>query len=440
VQTFRVAGTASGLSAEEIAKTIRSGIQSGRKHPRCAFASAPTDDWRGRLKVGKKGLPASSYGNLMTFLENHDDWRGRLQFDVRANIAQWRLPPPWAAPGSPLRAVTDTDTALTCQWFDQIERVSFKSCDAAGGLIAIAHAIPVDPVRDYLDRLVWDGCSRVDGWLTTYLGVAPSPYSNAVGTAWLISGVARTYQPGCQADYLLVLEGPQGVGKSRSLRALGGPEWTMRTTLDPSSKDSALSLHGPWIVEWAELDGLSRREATAVKAFVDRGRDWLRPPYARCHVMLLRRSVLAGTTNDATYLTDPTGGRRYWPVRVTRCDVDGLARDRDQLWAEAVARYRAGEKWWLDREMETLAAGEQSLREDTDPWLDSVATSVSVGSDVVTTTEILGILGIDRRDQHAGHGRRVAHIMHTLGWQPTRYWDGHRYRRAYRRPGAGGSP
>ena len=231
----------------------------------------------------------------------------------------------------------------------------------------VARDIMHHPVRERLNGLKWDGTARLDSWLTDYLGVEPATgydaeksqahrYTSEVGLRWLISAVARVYQPGCKADHCLILEGPQGVGKSTAAATLALEDaWFADEIADLGTKDSAQDLRGKWIIELGELSALKRGEIERVKAFMSRKVDHYRPSYGRRSQDFPRQCVFIGITNADAYLGDETGGRRFWPVKVGKIDLEKLKADREQLWAEAVAAYRAGEKWWLDKATEALA-------------------------------------------------------------------------------------
>ena len=194
----------------------------------------------------------------------------------------------------------------------------------------------------------------------------------AVGKRWLISATARIFQPGCKADCVLILEGAQGIKKSSALKALSEPWFTDRLS-DLGSKDAAMETRGVWVIEIAELDTMSRAEVGTIKAFISRTRPV--PAALRQRLVdLPRQCVFAGSVNpEGGYLKDATGGRRFWPIRCGTIDLEALACDRDQLWAEAVARYRAGEPWWLETRNPTELAEEEQLdRYQGDAWDDPI--------------------------------------------------------------------
>ena len=224
-------------------------------------------------------------------------------------------------------------------------------------------------MREYLNRLHWDGTPRLEGWTVTHLGAEDTPLNRAFGSLWMISAVARIMQPGSKADHMLILEGPQGAKKSTALAVLAGDGWFTDELAEIGSKDAALQMRGVWIIEIAELDAIGRAEVSRIKAFLSRTVDRYRPPYDRYVVDVPRQCVFAGSVNPDTYLRDETGNRRFWPVRCGRIDLDALRRDRDQLWAEAVVRYREGAIWWIDdRDLITAANVEQEARVQPDAW------------------------------------------------------------------------
>jgi predicted P-loop ATPase len=224
-------------------------------------------------------------------------------------------------------------------------------------------------VRAYLGSLHWDGTPRIETWASRYLGAAPTDLTHAIGSLWLISAIARIYRPGVKADHMLILEGEQGARKSTALKILAGEDWFTDELPDLGSKDAAIHMQGVWIVEIAELDAIGRAEVSRIKAFLTRTTDRFRPPYGRHTVETKRQCVFAGTVNPDTYLRDETGNRRFWPIRCGEIDIEALRRDRDQLWAEAVARFNDGAIWWLEEKALLQASREeQDKRYQSDAW------------------------------------------------------------------------
>ena len=231
-----------------------------------------------------------------------------------------------------------------------------------------------NPVTDYLNSLQWDGQQRLDALFTHYLNAENVEFARLTGPKFLIGMVARAFKPGCKRDEMPIFEGEQGAKKSTALNILAGDEYFSDGLPNIHDKDAMQHLQGMWLIEIGELSALRKSEVEDVKRFVTSKTDKFRPAYGRNMVESRRTSVFAATTNAETYLKDPTGARRFWPIRCGQIDLDGLRRDRDQLFAEAVTRYRAGERWWLDGAEElALAKDETDARQDRDAWHDQVA-------------------------------------------------------------------
>jgi predicted P-loop ATPase len=280
------------------------------------------------------------------------------------------------------------------------------------------------PIRDYLDSLNWDGRKRVDGWLTRYLSAAPTPYASAIGRMFLIAAVARIFEPGCKADYILVIEGLQGAAKSSACAALAGA-WFSDCLPDIRMKDAAQHLRGKWIIEISELSALSRAEAEALKSFISRTVERFRPPYGREEVIEPRQCVFIGTTNRSTYLKDDTGGRRFWPIKVERIYLDALAADRDQLFAEAVAAYRAGETWWPSADFEAAhIRAEQEARFEIDPWEPLIERFLAGRSRVQVSEIAQDALELVFSRMGKAEQNRITSILTRLGWKNIRDWQG----------------
>jgi hypothetical protein len=274
------------------------------------------------------------------------------------------------------------------------------------------------PVRDYLNGLRWDGIMRLPALASRYFGAEHTPYSELIGTKFMISAVARIKEPGCKADTMLILEGAQGAGKSSALRSLVGDDWFTDQMPDFSTKDAEIQLGGKWLIEIAELDRMNRAEVTAVKSYASRQIGTYRPPYGRATINVPRQCIFAGSTNETEYLRDQTGNRRFWPITCGRIDGAAIRRDRDQLWAEAVFRYQLGERWWLEGDQERLAQAEQDGRRERDPWEELIASRLAIyGTMPITIEQVcLTVLGITFEKHNATINRRVATCLKRAGY------------------------
>jgi predicted P-loop ATPase len=284
-----------------------------------------------------------------------------------------------------------------------------------------------DPIVGYLDALRWDGIERVDGWLTTYLGAEDTALNRATGKIALVAQVRRAKSPGCKFDQIIVLEGPEGILKSTALTILaGGSEnFSDQTILGKDDKEQQELLRGVWVYEIADLSNIRKAEVEHVKAFASRTHDRARPAYGRAVQNLPRRCVIWATTNNKEYLKSQTGNRRFWPFAVGKIDIEALERDRDQLFAEAVAIEALGKPIVLPAELWGAAALEQEQRREVDPWEDilrNVQGTLVTGEWRVFTHHLLeDHLAIPRDKQHNQQSKRIADCMRALGWSGPKH-------------------
>ena len=332
-------------------------------------APVPKPAWFGRLRLDLAGAPERNEANAIVALSSDPVFAGVLAFDDFAHKIVVRQPLPWDGADATLpRPWDDADDIRTAEWL-QWRGINVAPVVVSRAVAAVARELRIHPVRDWLDTLTWDGVPRIERWTSAYLGAEPTALHHRVGALWLVSAVARIYRPGVKADHMLILEGPQGARKSTALKVLAGEPWFTDELPELGSKDAALHMQGVWIVEIAELDAIGRAEVSRIKAFLTRTTDRFRPPYGRHTVEAPRQCVFAGTVNPDTYLRDETGNRRFWPLRCGTIDIAALARDRDQLWAEAVHRFRDGAIWWIDDPALLAEAREaQDSRYQADAW------------------------------------------------------------------------
>lgn len=398
-------------------------------------------EWKKGLRFDSKLGLTKDIGNAVLLLSHDPAWADALRFDTFHERLLWgSKPPPLPGfrPPPAGKAFSEADTAYVHHWFVYHRRTSFALSTLASALRAAARQNAYDSLTDWVTGLEWDGKRRLHRWTWDYLGTKENPYAAFVGQAWMISAIARALRPGVQADHMLILEGPQGNRKTSALEVLAG-EWLLRDLPDVRNKDSLVALNGKWIVNFEELSSFSRTEWTKIKAFLTQRTDTYRPPYGTVAEDRHRRCVFSGTTNRDDYLSDETGSRRFWPVRCTRIAIDELARDRDQLWAEARAEYEKGTKWypdgsdWAGENLSGAIAGEQSERQDEDPWDGPVRSALDARPDRNWTVgEILGTtlsMSPDRHDTKAA--MRVGKILRRAGYDKRRVggkWVWERFR------------
>jgi predicted P-loop ATPase len=311
-------------------------------------------------------------------------------------------------------------------------------------IVIDAHKLAIHPVKQYLDRLRWDGTPRLDQWLITYAKAENSVYVRAVSALPLLAAVRRVRSPGAKFDELLILESPEGRDKSTALRTLCPiDEWfSDGVPLAADTKEVIERTSGKWIIEVPELHTSRGSKTEAQKAFLSRQIDGpVRLAYARLPTTVPRQFVLIGTTNQlGHYLKDFTGARRYWPVAVRQFDVAALARDRDQLWAEAAARepgtsIRLPQKLidatGAEHDLWAQAAEEQEARRAVDPWEEIIEAQLDIDGMTpvvrIASMEIWKALDVEAKMQDNRAADRVAAIMGRLGFKKLKnsrqYWD-----------------
>jgi Virulence-associated protein E/Primase C terminal 1 (PriCT-1) len=305
----------------------------------------------------------------------------------------------------------------------------------AAAMVLVARDNTIDPIVEWLNQLVWDGTPRLDDLAPLGYGCANNEdaepnLESLMLRKLMIAVVARQYKPGAQFNHMVVLEGEQGTRKSSSLRALFGNPFVADWTRGMDTKDFQQQLQGFLCIEVSELASLAKSEQNAIKATVSATTDTYRTPYDKFTEAHPRRCVLVGTSNANEYLEDQTGNRRYWPVVTGNIHLDWIANNREQLFAEAVVAYRAGEQWYFESPTQELV-DEQEARVEIDIWTEPVLAYVA-GKDEVRVQEILvgdrveGLYGpgelrsgigqpIDRHDRRSQ--MRVAAILKKNGWR-----------------------
>lgn len=309
--------------------------------------------------------------NIMIVIENDPDLAGKFYYDKFSERIRTKGGLPWNTEIKE-RSVNDADMAGL--------RVHLETKYGLTGISKIQDAFDtfmqktaINTVRDYLDGLHWDGEKRLDKVFIDYLGAEDTEYTRKVARLLFCSGVARIYTPGQKYDYLVVLIGPQGIGKSTFARIMG-VNWFSDSLkiIDMKDKTAAEKLLGVWVVEISEMDGFGKVDSNTIKSFLSICEDRFRPAYGRHAVDKPRQFIALGTSNKRDFLTDETGNRRFLPIDIgvqkpVRSVFSEMRPVIDQIWAEAVMRWRLGERTYPDAEMERLAAAQQEDHMQEDP-------------------------------------------------------------------------
>lgn len=347
------------------------------KRTRAAFGPVPEESeddsaWLRppMMDVDSQGRPIKSMKNLRNVLEHDPSLKNRLRLNLFSSKIDVTGALPWARSGAN-QAWSDEDAAQLRIYMEPLLGKMAKT-DLLDAVTACAGDQAYHPVRDYLNGLQWDGTPRLDTLLIDYLGAEDCAYVRAVTRKAFTAAVARVQQPGCKYDTMLVLVGAQGRYKSTILQKMGGA-WFSDSLRTFGDKDAMETIQGTWINEIAEMQAMAKADVNAVKMFLTKTSDYYRAAYGRYTADRPRQCVFFGTTNSKECLNDPTGGRRWWPVDIdTRGRTKDVFRDldgeRDQLWAEAVARWCLGETLHLPPELEMTARQKQEEHRARHPW------------------------------------------------------------------------
>jgi len=309
-----------------------------------------------------KGKLDCTIKNFRIVIENEPLLKGKIAYNEFSNRAVVLGKLPWRKEGNKADWEGSDDDGL-----QEFLETYYEGAPQTKYYSAIALAFKnkaFHPVRDYLKSLKWDGISRIDTLIIDYLAAQDTEYTRLVTRKWLCGAIARIFVPGIKFDYMLVLIGDQGIGKSTFFQKLAG-DWFTDSIQEVEGNQAIEKLMNSWIIEFGELQAFSRSESNAIKRFISSQEDRTRLAFDKRSSFLKRQCVFAGTTNKYEFLKDPTGNRRYWPVVVNKegrskdLQTD-LAKERDQIWAEAIVLWHdKKEKLFLTEKQEDLAREEQ---------------------------------------------------------------------------------
>ncbi|MEO2261193.1 virulence-associated E family protein [Paenibacillus amylolyticus] len=348
-------------------------MQERHQKATAAFADSPVlpaepedMDWMRRLEFNSNGVYLKTVDNVLIVLEYDPALKDKIAFDEFANRGLVLGPLPWDAREERRPWASSDDAGI----YHYIEKVYGIAVDAKinNALTLITHKKRFNDVRRYLEGLTWDGVPRLDTLFTDYLGAEDSLYTRAVSRKSFTAAVARAMEPGVKWDYMPILAGPQGLGKSTFLRFMG-KDWYSDSLTTFEGKDAMELIQGIWLNEVGELTGMSKSESNAVKQFLSRTEDIYREAYGKRTMPYPRRCVFFGTTNDSEFLRDRTGNRRFWPIDVgivkpTKSVFQDLKGEVDQIYAEAFVRWQLSEPLYLSGDIEELAKERQEAHRE----------------------------------------------------------------------------
>ncbi len=380
-------------------------------------------------KCTKSGVPLQNVDNVCLILESHPKLKDTIWYDDfyrKVMTAEKGLSRPW---------VDSDDIALTrfLQRNTPLSTIPISTVAAAVKLYASENT-QCEP-RNWVKSLDWDGVPRIDHFFIDVFEAEDNEYTRKAARNFFIGMIARIFEPGCQVDNMIVLEGAQGIGKSSALRALGG-KWHTAAKESVENKDFLLILNGHLIIEIEELDSFRKAEITRIKQVVSNPCDNYRSPYDRYPKAYPRMCVFVGTTNETHYLKDNTGARRFWPImcHCTNINIQNIKTNRAQYFAEAYHHYKEGSLWF---EMpDSATKDEQESRRVADVWEDVVeAYHDQERSDHYTVQEIATkCLEISVKDINKLTEMRIASVLKHLKFTPTRIYIGDQRQRVWKSP------
>ncbi|HOW22822.1 MAG TPA: virulence-associated E family protein [Sedimentibacter sp.] len=326
-----------------------------------ATAEFTEDTWQTALELDKQGRIKDTLDNIVLIIRNDPELQS-LAFNKHRDGIDARNGLPW---NQMKEGWNDSDNAALKVYISNKYGV-YSPTKTKDAILAVAAERAYHPIKEYLDNLSeWDGIDRVETLLVDYFGATDNSYTKAVTRKTMVAAVARIYHPGTKFDSVLILNGPQGIGKSTFFAKLAGDWFSDSLTLtDMKDKSGPEKLQGYWMLELGELAGMRKTDVEVVKSFISRCDDKYRASYGVNVESHPRQCVIVGSTNaESGFLRDITGNRRFWPVRISgngkKKAWQMSVYDVEQIWAETLVLYEKGEKLYLEGDDVNLATSEQ---------------------------------------------------------------------------------
>lgn len=350
--------------------------------------------------------PSATLKNAVRILETEAEFIGMVWFD------DFLCRPMTGNPAREWADADDLELNIRLQTKRGFSRIGLQTVRNAA--LTVAFRNRGNCLISYLNSGKWDGEPRIEHFFQDHFGARGNAYSRRASQNFWLSIVARAYRPGCQVDNMIVLEGPQGSRKSSALRVIGG-EWFSEQHETITGKGFFEVLQSKLLVEISEMDSFSRAEVTRVKQVITCTSDRYRDSYGHHAKDHPRQCVFVGTTNRTDWNKDETGARRFWPIACADIDVEAIAANRDQFFAEAVHRFKAGETWWEMPEEETRQ--EQEHRFNPDVWQEDIADYVRLHETVTVRQVLIDLLKFEVNKIDKSSQMRVATCLRLLGWE-----------------------
>lgn len=430
---------------EQLKQKIRNAYTYGQREPgslspATIFADfkpdAPEQKYQDKYPI--KWVPKTPGGtDLMTCMQNvvnhfslekhgseqvDNPFINMLGYNTHSSNVEFLKPAPWHTPGEDHDIWLDSDTVMCKNYLGFVCHYRANKEDIQDAVFVVANRLKYNPIKIDIESTKWDGENRLERLFVDYAKCDDTPYSRAVGKNMLIGLVARAYDPGCQHDTMVIVEGLQGIGKSSFCKSLGG-KYHIDTPM-VTGKDGIGIMRKGWLIEIPEMEFTSKHEVKEIRRHITCKEDVGRMPYARVTEAFKRASVFIGTANPEQhgYFTDSTGNRRFEPVWAYSIDLDALRRDRSQILAEALVRYKEGENHYLDTpELVEMAKRQTQARMEHDPWEEDIGQWLNtVPSDLVLTTSTIMTMGLGVRSDKA-LAPRVSKIMAKLGYNVVQH-------------------
>ena len=392
--------------------------------------------------ITSKGALKPTLNNAVMIMKRDENLDKLFRLNTQSKNIVFSKMAPWHGDITDMSScVTDMDEINLKYYLSVKHRIEMHISVIREAISVQAHKYQFNPLHDYLNSLSWDKVQRLDTWLIDICQTDDTLYTREIGRKFLMGAVKRAFEPACKFDQMLIMESEEGYGKSTLCEILGKADWYCSIDLDPSSKDTASVIAGKWIVELAEMECTRKADANAMKAFLTRKVDRVRPAFGHNVVDFQRSNVFIGTFNpdNMGLLKSDMGARRFWPIKVGQIRLDLLRTIVDQLWAEAVYAYKERPEdatYLQDKEVIAMALQEVQGRQIIDPWDEHIADYLHKSGLTRTRPDDIWINCFNQSMRNFGkvENSRIVTCLTSMGWRPKVYKENGRTKRGYEAP------